>query len=71
MSDEVIDYSRYRVAEAIAEAYAAGDSVASIAANYFDWLTDVKNEANERYVVEVIIAAHDRKDKYAGVVKHR
>lgn len=60
---KTIDYSRYRIVEAIAEQWAAGDSVDTIAENYFgDWLNT--DSRTGRYLVELIVAAHDRKGRY-------
>jgi len=56
----LIDYSRYRVAETIAELYAAGDPPSLIARGYFGDLPPERAE----WVVELIVAAHDRKGRY-------
>jgi len=58
----VIDYSRYRVAQAIAEQWRAGDSAASIAANYFAFEPELGP-----WLVELIVAASDPKDRFAGL----
>jgi len=49
-----IDFSRYRVAEAIAERYAANEPAYEIAKDY----------GFHQRVVELIVAAHDRKGRY-------
>jgi hypothetical protein len=66
---ERIDYSRYRMAEAIAELHAAGEGLGSIADIYFKYAVcpGYPPTAFGQYVVELVIAAHDRKDKFAGL----
>jgi hypothetical protein len=70
VSDRVIDYSRYRVAAAIAERYAAGEDPLDIAGDYFGetYFGHVLDPLGI-WIVELIVAAHDRKDKYAGVTR--
>ena len=56
-----IDASRYRLAETIVNLYDAGEPVRSIADEWFAFIP----EAHLRdYVVELIVAAHDRKGRY-------
>ena len=55
----IIDYSRYRVAESIAELWIAGDSAAQIAEAY----------GLSPWAVELVVAAYDRKDKYEGHIE--
>ena len=66
MSERVIDYSRYRVAESIAVQWRAGDSAQHIGDAYFSFDPEPSMRA---WLVELIVAAHDRKDRYAGVAK--
>lgn len=59
-TERVIDYSRYRVVEAMAEMYRLGATPQVIGEEY----------AIGPYEVELILAAFDRKDEWAGVA-HR
>lgn len=66
---EAIDFSRYRVAKAIVDRYEAGESAAEIAADFFDVATPgvvdgVRMSIAPTYVVQLIVAAHDRSGKY-------
>ncbi|MDP9223590.1 MAG: hypothetical protein M3P18_06985 [Actinomycetota bacterium] len=65
MSERTIDYSRYRVAAAIAELYAAGETVEDIADNYFGSTYDNTDlRPLSTWVVELIVAARDCWGKY-------
>ena len=52
----VIDYSRYRMAEAIVERFRAGDSTEDIA-----WDHNLNIPESGAWVVELIVAAYDRR----------
>jgi hypothetical protein len=54
-----IDFSRYRVAEAIAELWAAGETSQDIGADYFGL-----EAKHPDWIVELIVAAHDRKGRF-------
>ena len=55
MTYKPIDYSRYRVAEAIVSLFRAGESAESIADDY---------NLPDAYYVELIVAAYDRRGKH-------
>ena len=52
----IVDYSRYRVAEAIVEQFRAGASTEEIAAEF-----DLRDSAHRSWLVELIVAAYDRR----------
>ena len=56
-----IDNSRYRMAATIVDLYDAGEPVRSIADEWFDFIPKVDLRD---YVVELIVAAHDRMGRY-------
>ena len=53
----IVDYSRYRVAEAIVEQFRAGDDPAAIGLDY----ELAETPAGARWIVELIVAAYDRR----------
>ena len=65
MTERTIDYSRYRLAETIAERWAAGESAEDIGLDYFvGTLGGVAFSSMSSWIVELIVAAHDRKGKF-------
>lgn len=61
MTDRTIDFSRYRMAESIAGLYEAGEDVRIIADQWFGFVPKVDLRD---WIVELIVAAHDRKGRY-------
>lgn len=61
---EPIAFSRYRVAKAITDRYAAGESVLDIGVDYFP----IETNTFTAYIVELIVAAADREGKYESTI---
>jgi hypothetical protein len=61
VSERTIDFSRYRVAEAIYDLWEAGENVEDIAEEFFPGPGD---RPLAIWLIELVIAAHDRKGKY-------